>query len=328
MMNPRIAVLIPCYNEEAAIGSVVRDFRAALPEAAIYVYDNNSRDRTAEVAGAAGAVVRREILQGKGNVVRRMFADVEADVYVLVDGDDTYHAASAPALVRKLLTEQLDVVNAARVTDIEAAYRRGHRFGNRLLTSLVSSVFGKRTVDMLSGYRVFSRRFVKSFPALAGGFEIETELTVHALEMRMPFAEVATPYKDRPAGSVSKLSTYRDGLRILLMIGRLVKEERPLQAFSLSAGFFIFVSVVVAWPVFTTYFETGLVPRLPTAILAAALMLLAFLSLTCGLILETVTRGRREIKRLAYLAQPLFIAHEPPYAAAVNLPVEPSHGHS
>ncbi len=312
MLSPRIAVLIPCYNEEAAIGSVVKDFHAALHGATIYVYDNNSRDRTTEVAAAAGAVVCLEPLQGKGNVVRRMFADIEADVYVLVDGDDTYHAPSAPGLVHKLLTENLDMVNGARVTDIEAAYRRGHRFGNRLLTTLVSSVFGKRTADMLSGYRVFSRRFVKSFPALAGGFEIETELTVHALEMRMPFAEVATPYKDRPVGSHSKLSTYRDGLRILLMIGRLVKEERPLQAFSFMAVIFGLAAVIVAAPVFATYFETGLVPRLPTAVFAVALMLLAFLSLTCGLILESVTRGRREIKRLAYLAQPLFSALTPP----------------
>src|SRR4051812_36821360 len=204
-----VAVLIPCYNEEAAIGRVVADFRAALPDAAVYVYDNNSRDRTAAVAGAAGAVVRQELLQGKGNVVRRMFADVEADVYVLVDGDDTYHAGSAPALIRKLIAEQLDMVNAARVSTGEAAYRPGHRFGNRLLTALVTSVFGKGTNDMLSGYRVFSRRFVKSFPALAGGFEIETELTVHALELRMPIGEVGTPYKERPAGSMSKLSTIR-----------------------------------------------------------------------------------------------------------------------
>jgi glycosyltransferase involved in cell wall biosynthesis len=322
MPAPHIAVLIPCYNEEAAIGRVVKDFRAALPDAVIYVYDNNSQDRTAEVAGAAGAVVRHEILQGKGNVVRRMFADVEADVYVLVDGDDTYSAASAPMLVRKLLGEQLDMVNAARVTHVEAAYRRGHRFGNRLLTSLVSSIFGKRTADMLSGYRVFSRRFVKSFPALAGGFEIETELTVHALEMRMPFAEVATPYKERPEGSVSKLSTYRDGLRILLMIGKLVKEERPLGAFTITAAILAFISVAIAWPLFATYFETGLVPRLPTAVLATALMLLAFLSLTCGLILETVTRGRRELKRLAYLAQPVHQFH-PPQLTTVHVPRKP-----
>lgn len=299
----RIAVLVPCYNEEAAIGSVVADFRKVLPDAPVYVYDNNSRDRTCEVAAAAGAIVRREPLQGKGNVVRRMFADIEADVYVLVDGDDTYDAASAPTLIHKLVSEQLDMVNAARVSTVQAAYRPGHRFGNVLLTSLVAFVFGKRSNDMLSGYRIFSRRFVKSFPALAGGFEIETELTVHALELRMPIAEVGTPYKERPEGSVSKLSTFRDGFRILFMIGKLVKEERPLESFSLMAAVFTAVSIVLASPVIVTFYETGLVPRLPTAVLAAALMILAFLSLTCGLILETVTRGRREIKRLAYLAQ-------------------------
>ena len=300
--NMKTAVLIPCYNEEAAIGAVVRDFRAALPDAVIYVYDNNSRDKTVEVAAAEGAVVRREMLQGKGNVVRRMFADVDADVYVLVDGDDTYHAPSAPLLVEKLVSEQLDMVNAQRISTAEAAYRRGHVLGNRLLTGLVRSVFGKRTDDMLSGYRVFSRRFVKSFPALAGGFEIETELTVHALEMRMPFTEVPTPYKERPPGSVSKLSTYKDGLRILFMIGKLVKEERPMQSFSLTAIGLALVSLVLAIPLVLTYIETGLVPRLPTAVLAAALMILAFLSLTCGLILDSVTRTRREAKRLAYLS--------------------------
>lgn len=300
----KTAVLIPCYNEEAAIGAVVRDFRAALPGAAVYVYDNNSRDRTMEVARAAGAVVRREPLQGKGNVVRRMFADIDADVYVLVDGDDTYHAASAPALIEKLVGEQLDMVNAQRISTAEAAYRRGHVLGNRLLTGLVGAIFGKRSDDMLSGYRVFSRRFVKSFPALAGGFEIETELTVHALEMRMPFGEVQTPYKERPPGSVSKLSTYRDGLRILFMIGKLVKEERPFQSFALAALGLTLASVALAVPVVLTYLDTGLVPRLPTAVLAAALMILAFLSMACGLILDTVTRARREIKRLAYLAHP------------------------
>ncbi len=300
--QPSIAVLIPCYNEEAAIGRVVTDFRAALPEAAIYVYDNNSRDKTALVAAEAGALVRRETLQGKGNVVRRMFADVEADVYVMVDGDDTYHAASAPALIHKLLEEQLDMVNGARVTEVEAAYRPGHRFGNLMLTGLVSFFFGKRTADMLSGYRVFSRRFVKSFPSLTAGFEIETELTVHALELRMPIAEVTTPYKDRPVGSVSKLSTFKDGFRILFMIGKLVKEERPLQSFSFTAALLALASVILAWPVFVTYFETGLVPRLPTAILSTGLMILAFLALACGLVLETVTRGRREMKRMAYLA--------------------------
>jgi len=309
---PAVAVLIPCYNEEAAIGRVVRDFRAALPEAAVYVYDNNSRDRTAEVAAAAGAIVRRESLQGKGNVVRRMFADVEADVYVMVDGDDTYHAASAPLLIRKLLEDQLDMVNAARVTDVAAAYRPGHRLGNVMLTSLVAFVFGKRTTDMLSGYRVFSRRFVKSFPTLVVGFEIETELTVHALELRMPIMEVATPYKDRPAGSVSKLSTFKDGFRILFMIGKLVKEERPLESFSLSAALLALISLLLAWPLLVTFLETGLVPRLPTAVLSTGLMILAFLAMAAGLILETVTRGRRELKRLAYLAHP---APRPPSLA-------------
>jgi glycosyltransferase involved in cell wall biosynthesis len=299
-----IAVLIPCYNEEAAVGRVVADFRAALPQAAIYVYDNNSRDRTIAVATAAGAVVRSEPLQGKGNVVRRMFADIEADVYVLVDGDDTYHAASAPQLVARLLDDQLDMVNAARVSNVEAAYRPGHRFGNALLTTLVTTIFGHRTEDMLSGYRVFSRRFVKSFPSLSAGFEIETELTVHALELRMPLAEIGTPYKERPVGSVSKLSTFRDGFRILWLIGKLVKEERPVQFFGIGALLLAILSVAVAWPVIVTYMETGLVPRLPTAVLATGVMLLAFLSLVCGLILDTVTRGRREMKRLAYLSFP------------------------
>lgn len=300
----KTAVLIPCYNEEAAIAAVVRDFRTALPDATIYVYDNNSRDKTAEVAAAAGAVVRREPLQGKGNVVRRMFADIEADVYVLVDGDDTYHAPSAPLLVAKLTGEQLDMVNAQRISTADAAYRRGHVLGNRLLTGLVGGFFGKRTDDMLSGYRVFSRRFVKSFPALAGGFEIETELTVHALEMRMPFTEVPTPYKERPPGSISKLSTYRDGLRILFMIGKLVKEERPMQAFGVASLVLALSSLLLATPLIMTYIDTGLVPRLPTAVLAAALMILSFLALTCGLILDSVTRARREAKRLAYLAHP------------------------
>jgi hypothetical protein len=304
MPAPRIAVLVPCYNEEVAIGRVVTDFRAALPAAQIYVYDNNSRDLTMQVAAAAGAIVRSEPLQGKGNVVRRMFADIEADVYVLVDGDDTYHAASAPALVDKLLGEQLDMVNAARISQAEAAYRQGHVFGNWLLTTLVSSVFGTRTNDMLSGYRVFSRRFVKSFPALAGGFEIETELTVHALEMRMPFAEVGTPYKERPPGSTSKLSTFKDGFRILFMIGKLVKEERPLATFSITGAVLALLSLIIVTPVLITYYQTGLVPRLPTAVLAAALMILAFLSVTCGLILQTVTQGRRELKRMTYLSHP------------------------
>ncbi len=321
---PSVAVLIPCYNEEAAIGAVVRDFRMVLPEAAIYVYDNNSRDRTVEVAAEAGAIVRHESLQGKGNVVRRMFADVEADIYVMVDGDDTYHAASAPALIRRLQDSQLDMVNAARVTEVQAAYRPGHRFGNLMLTALVAFVFGKRTTDMLSGYRVFSRRFVKSFPTMVVGFEIETELTVHALELRMPIMEVATPYKDRPVGSVSKLSTFKDGFRILYMIGKLVKEERPMQSFGLTAALLALVSVILAVPVVVTFLETGLVPRLPTAVLSTGLMILAFLALTCGLILETVTRGRREMKRLAYLSHPAPQPHPHPHATAQVVSIDPT----
>jgi len=297
-------VLLPCYNEETAIAQTVADFRAALPQARVYVYDNASTDRTAEVAAAAGASVVREPLRGKGNVVRRMFADVEADVYVLADGDDTYDAAAAPALIGKLCREQLDMVNAARVNTSQEAYRRGHRFGNRLFTRMVSGLFGKRFDDILSGYRVFSRRFVKSFPALAKGFEIETELTVHALELRMPVAEVTTPYKERPEGSESKLSTFRDGFRILRTILRLTKEERPLAFFSAGAAMLAFASLVLAFPLLVTYLETGLVPRLPTAVLVSALMILAFLSLACGLILDSVAHGRREMKRLHYLTLP------------------------
>lgn len=300
----KIAVLVPCYNEEAAIPQVITDFRRALPEAAIYVYDNNSRDKTVEVAKAAGAIVRTEPLQGKGNVVRRMFADIEADIYVLVDGDATYDAASAPAMVKMLQDQSLDMVNGARVTTIEKAYRPGHRFGNWLLTSMVAWIFGNRFSDMLSGFRVFSCRYVKSFPALAAGFETETELTVHALELRMPTAEMQTPYKDRPEGSVSKLSTFRDGFRILWTIIVLVKEERPMQFFSLLALFLAIISTLLFMPILLQYLHTGLVPRLPTAILSMGLMILAFLSLACGLILDTVTRGRREMKRMRYLNIP------------------------
>ena len=300
----RVAVLLPCYNEQEAIGKVVRDFRQALPEAIVYVYDNNSRDETRARAAAAGAVVRSETQQGKGFVVRRMFADVEADVYVLVDGDDTYHAPSAPLLVERLLAAQLDMVVGRRVTEIEQAYRPGHRLGNRLLTGVVARVFGDRFKDILSGYRVFSRRFVKSFPALTKEFEIETELTVHALELDMPIAEVDTPYKDRPAGSVSKLRTYRDGVRILTAILVLFKEERPLAFFGLAGLALAVLALGLGYPVLTEYLRTGLVPRFPTAILATGLMILAFLSFTSGLVLETVTRGRKELKRLAYLTIP------------------------
>jgi glycosyltransferase involved in cell wall biosynthesis len=301
---PRIAVLIPCYNEEVAIPRVVAAFRAALPGATIYVYDNNSRDGTREAAAAAGAVVRREPQQGKGHVVRRMFADVEADAYVLVDGDDTYDAADAPAMLRMLMAEQLDMVTGVRVTDATAAYRPGHRMGNRLLTGVVRLVFGDRITDMLSGYRVFSRRFAKSFPALASGFETETEFTVHALELRMPVAELRTRYQERPPGSHSKLNTWRDGFRILRTIGLLVRRERPLPFFTIVAALVALLSIGLAVPVVQTYLATGLVPRLPTAVLSMGLMLLAFLMLACGLILDTVTRGRLEARRIAYLAIP------------------------
>ncbi|MDD3181711.1 MAG: glycosyltransferase family 2 protein [Alphaproteobacteria bacterium] len=301
----RTAVLIPCYNEETAITQVINDFRRALPDALIYVYDNNSKDRTIEVARESGAIVRLEPLQGKGNVVRRMFADIESDIYVLVDGDATYDAASAPTMIKTLLENQLDMVNGARITQIEEAYRAGHRFGNWMLTSMVSLIFGNRFKDMLSGYRVFSRRYVKSFPALASGFETETELTVHALHLRMPTAEVETPYKDRPVGSLSKLSTFKDGFRILWMILVLIKEEKPMPFFSLIAAVLALGSITLMLPVLYEYFETGLVPRLPTAILSMSLMTVGFLSFACGLILDTVTRGRNEMKRMRYLNIPV-----------------------
>ena len=299
----RVAVLVPCFNEETAIAQVVKDFRAALPQATIYVYDNNSTDRTVEVARAAGAVVRRETHQGKGNVVRRMFSDIDADVYVLVDGDATYHAPSAPAMIALLLEERLDMVVAARVHEEEAAYRRGHVTGNRLLTGFVATVFGTTFTDILSGYRAFSRRFVKSFPVLSGGFEIETELTVHALELELPVAEIRTPYYKRPEGSQSKLSTWRDGFRILGTIIKLYRSERPLRFF-ISIGIALAaMSIGFAIPVVIHFIEYGNVPRLPTAILAMGLMLAAFVSIAAGLILDTVTRGRREVKLLAYLEQ-------------------------
>ena len=297
-----IAVIVPCHNEEVAIAGVVRDFRSALPTARIYVYDNKSTDRTAELAAQAGAVVGFEPFPGKGNVMRRMFSDIDADVYVLVDGDDTYDSSCAPAMIRLLLDGQLDMVNGVRVSTQKEAYRFGHRFGNVLLTDMVAMTFGRQFTDMLSGYRVFSRRFVKSFPALATGFEIETELTVHALELRMKTAELPTPYKERPEGSASKLNTLRDGIRILRTIAKLIKEERPIWFFGCIALALALLSVGLAAPLFTEYWRIGLVPRLPTATLTASIMLLAFLSLTCGLILESVTRTRQELKRLAYLA--------------------------
>ena len=296
--------MVPCYNEELAIARVVRDFQAVLPRADIFVYDNNSRDRTQEVARSAGATVRMERRQGKGNVVRRMFADIDADVYVLVDGDATYHAGSAQEMVRRLIDERLDMVVGCRVHAETEAYRPGHRFGNAMLTGFVAWLFGRSFTDILSGYRVFSRRFVKSFPALSQGFETETELTVHALELRMPVAEFQTPYGARLEGSTSKLSTYRDGMRILRLILVLYKHERPLMFFSIVAGVMAMVSLGLGVPIVLEWVRTGLVPRFPTAILATGVMLIACLAFTVGLVLETVTRGRQELKRLMYLQIP------------------------
>jgi glycosyltransferase involved in cell wall biosynthesis len=296
----RIAVLVPCFNEEAAVATVVADFRKALPTAEIFVYDNNSSDRTATIARDAGAEVRSERRQGKGHVVRRMFADVDADIYVLVDGDATYDAASAPRMIERLVSDRLDMVVGFRVDQAEAAYRPGHRTGNWMLTGFLSSVFGQAFKDILSGYRVFSRRFVKTFPVLSDGFEIET---VHALELALPVAEVETPYYARPAGSFSKLNTWRDGLRILGTILRLYRSEKPLRFFTAIGIFLTLVSVGLAIPIVVTYFEEGLVPRLPTAVLSMGLMIVAVLSVSSGLVLDTVTRGRREMKLLAYLAQ-------------------------
>jgi len=302
--NLRIAILLPCYNEEAAIAQTVAGFRAALPDAAIYVYDNNSADGTREAAAAAGAIVRTERMQGKGHVVRRMFADVEADVYVMADGDATYDAAAAPELVRRLVEERLDMVVGARKSEVEDAYRRGHRLGNRLFTSILARLFGRSFTDIFSGYRIFSRRFVKSFPALSRGFETETEISVHALELVMPVAEIVTAYGARPEGSQSKLSTYRDGYRIARTIGHLFRIERPVLFYGGFAAFLAALAVVLAIPLAITYAETGLVPRFPTAVLITGLMIVAALSFAVGLILDTVVRGRREVRRLAYLALP------------------------
>jgi glycosyltransferase involved in cell wall biosynthesis len=304
MTEPRIAVLLPCYNEDAAIAQTVAGFRAALPTATIYVYDNNSKDRTVEVARAAGAVVRTERMQGKGNVVRRMFADVDADIYVMADGDATYDAEAAPQLVRRLIDEQLDMVVGSRVTQQDAAYRRGHVMGNKLLTGMLARLFGRSFTDILSGYRVFSRRFVKSFPVLSGGFEIETEISVHALELRMPVGEVETRYFARPEGSASKLSTYSDGFRILNTIVTLYRIERPLLFFGAIGGLLALLALALGIPLAITYYHTHLVPRLPTAIMATGLIILAALNFFAGLILDTVVRGRREVRRLAYLGHP------------------------
>jgi len=301
-MHADIAVILPCYNEEAAIGETIAAFRAALPEARIYVFDNNSRDRTIEVARAAGAIVRTERMQGKGHVVRRMFSDIEADIYVMADGDATYDPAAAPEMIRMMLDERLDMVVGARRSEVEQAYRRGHRFGNRLMTGILARLFGRSFSDILSGYRVFSRRFVKSFPVLSAGFEIETEISIHALELQMPVGELMTSYGARPEGSASKLSTYRDGWRILWTIVSLFRIEKPVLFFGAIGGLLALTAVVLTIPLGITYLQTGLVPRLPTALLATGLTILAVLSWFCGLILATVVRGRREVRRLAYLS--------------------------
>ena len=301
---PRIAVVLPCYNEEAAIAETVAGFRAALPGAAIYVYDNNSSDRTVAIARAAGAEVRTEKMQGKGNVVRRMFADVDADIYIMADGDLTYDPKAAPTMVAMLLAEQLDMVVGTRQHEAAEAYRGGHVLGNRLFTGLLSSLFGRSFTDIFSGYRVFSRRFVKSFPVLSAGFEIETEISVHALELKMPVGEIETAYGARPEGSASKLSTYRDGWRILKTIGTLYRVERPVLFYGSFAALMLVAAIVLAVPLILTYLDTGLVPRFPTAILITGLGIVAVLSFFAGLILDTVTRGRREMRRLAYLAYP------------------------
>lgn len=302
--EPTIAVLLPCYNEEAAIAQTIAGFRAALPGATIYVYDNNSRDRTVEVARAAGAIVRTERIQGKGAVVRRMFADVDADIYVMADGDATYDATSAPAMVRQLLGEGADMLVGTRVHEEAEAYRRGHVLGNRVMTGFLAGLFGRSFTDIFSGYRIFSRRFVKSFPVLSVGFEIETEISVHALELKMPVAEVETTYFARLEGSESKLSTYRDGFRILRTIVTLYRVEKPLWFFGGAGALLALVALVLATPLAVTYAQTGLVPRFPTAILVTGLMILAALAFFAGLILDTVVRGRREMRRLSYLAYP------------------------
>lgn len=298
----RIAVLLPCYNEAGAIAQTVGDFHSALPDATIYVYDNNSSDGSREIAAKAGALVRQVRQQGKGHVVRRMFADVDADIYVMADGDATYEAAAAPHMIATMLSENFDMVVGARKSDADAAYRRGHRTGNRMLTGLLQSLFGRSFTDILSGYRVFSRRFVKSFPVLSSGFEIETEISVHALELAMPVAERETAYAARPVGSQSKLSTYSDGWRILRTLLTLYRIERPIGFYGLLGGVLAAIAVGLSIPLLLTYLETGLVPRFPTAILATGMMIVGVLSCMTGLILDTVVRGRREVKRLAYLA--------------------------
>ena len=297
----RITVVVPCLNEAATVGQVVRDFRAALPGAEIYVFDNGSSDGTAAAATAAGALVRAEPKAGKGNVVRRMFADVEADIYVLVDGDATYDASAAPAMIALLLEQGLDMVVGARQGQADAAFRSGHRFGNAMLTGFLDRVFGGGFKDLLSGYRVLSRRFVKTFPCLSSGFEIETEMAVHAITVGLPFAETPTAYAARPSGSASKLNTVRDGVRILNTMLTLLRQEKPMAFFGVIGIVLATIALILAWPLAITYLKTGLVPRLPTAVLCTGLVIMALLTLACGVIMDATTRGRLEMRRLAYL---------------------------
>jgi len=310
--NISISVLVPAYNEEKGIGNVIQGFRQAIPYAEIFVYDNNSSDRTAEKAGEMGAIVRQEHRQGKGYVVRRMFADIDSDVYILVDGDNTYDPRMAQTLVEILITNGLDMINCARIPTTATAYRPGHKFGNNLLSGIVKTIFGNQFQDLLSGYRVFSRRFVKSFPVMATGFDIETELTVHALSLEMPAMEIPCNFQNRLDGSESKLHTFSDGFRILLTIANLLRQERPLAVFSTVSLLLCAMSLILGYPLIETYLQTGLVPRFPTALLTTGLLLGASLSMACGLILDTVTRGRQEAKRLAYLAIPGILGKSRP----------------
>jgi len=306
-MPMSVVVLIPCYNEEATVTQVIQDFKKTLPEATIFVYDNNSTDNTSKVAIAAGAVVRSEPMQGKGNVVRRMFADIEADIYIMLDGDGTYDASVAPEMIDMLYKEKLDMVVGTRLeSEGDQLFRSGHRLGNSAITNMVGLLFGKRFTDILSGYRVLSKRFVKSFPGLTSGFEIETELTVHALQLKIPIGEVTTRYMARPSGSESKLNTYSDGLKIFKMIMYFFKEIRPFLFFSIVTLLLAVTSLIIMYPVFATYLETGLVPRFPTAILATSIMLMSFLSFVCGLILDSLSGARWEAKRMKYLSIPVY----------------------
>ena len=298
-----IAAIVPCHNEAAAVGKVVADLQAAVPGITVYVYDNRSTDGTDVVARQAGAVVRYEERKGKGNVVRRAFSDIDADVYLLIDGDDTYDAFAAPHMIELLLDGPYDHVLGVRTQPDEAAsaYRPGHEAGNKAFNRLVSLLFGLPVTDMLSGYRIFSRRFVKSFPAVSKEFEIETELTVHSMNLRVPQREVEVGFRDRPEGSESKLNTVRDGVKILTLIGHLIRHERPLAFHGVLGAVLAVVAVVLTVPLLVEYGETGLVPRFPTAFLAASLMVVAFLTWFCGLILDGITRSRREASRLVYL---------------------------